>query len=250
MQATGLLSAGYQGVSDHCLINARLGHGRIEAWLRDIEAHRQAQPEMLHDEARAAPPSAPSRECKGAAVRWNRFVRAASPGTSRVAAEMARRTREATLAGEPLEHPSCTGAAPARPGWHEEQPECGALEISQDAAPANSPADSRAGPSVTLQTPGRPTFTWPLARESSSSTSLHSRASAAIAQLRRRATQLRRRATDKAEGRTALQALTCDLTIDKDNGHSEMAAVMLGEDMQKSLDPDESFKTQVLAVLP
>ena len=124
---------------------------------------------------------------------------------------------------------------------------------------------------MTLQTP---TFTWPkhwpfistdVARESSSSISLHSRASAAIAQLRRRATDsatlLRElydakgliacgASVDKAEGRTALQALTIDLTIDMDNGHSEMAAVMLGEHMQKSLDPDESFKTQVLAVLP
>ena len=223
MQATGLLNAGYQGVSDQRLIDARLRHERIEAWLRDIKAHRQAQPEdMLHDEARAASPSA--------AVRWNRFVRAASPGTSRVAAEMARRTREATLAGEPyqqlpqyktpskirpLEHPSCTGAAPARPGWHGDQPGCGAgaLDISQDATPADSPADSRAGPSVT------PTFTLPLARESSSSISLHSRASAAIAQLRRRATDsatllrelydakgliARDASVDKAEGRTAL----------------------------------------------
>ena len=275
MQATGLLNAGYQGVSDQRLIDARLRHERIEAWLRDIKAHRQAQPEdMLHDEARAASPSA--------AVRWNRFVRAASPGPSRAAAEIARQTREATLAvyaGEPYQqlpqyktpskirpmgHPSCTGAAPARPGWHGDQPGCGAgaLEISQDAAPADSPADSRAGPSGTLQTP---TFTWPLARESSSSTSLHSRASAAIAQLRRRATDsatlLRENydakgliacgaSVDKAEGRTALQALTIDLTIDMDNGHSEMAAVMRGEHMQKSLDPDESFKTQVLAVLP
>ena len=115
---------------------------------------------------------------------------------------------------------------------------------------------------MTLQTP---TFTWPLARESSSSISLHSRASAAIAQLRRRATDsatllrelydakgliARDASVDKAEGRTALQALTIDLTIDMDNGHSEMAAVMRGEHMQKSLDPDESFKTQVLAVLP
>ena len=122
MQATGLLNAGYQGVSDQRLIDARLRHERIEAWLRDIKAHRQAQPEdMLHDEARVQRAASPS-----AAVRWNRFVRAASPGPSRAAAEIARQTREATLAvyaGEPyqqlpqyktpckirpLGHPSCT----------------------------------------------------------------------------------------------------------------------------------------------
>ena len=111
---------------------------------------------------------------------------------------------------------------------------------------------SRAGPSVT------PTFTWPLARESSSSISLHSRASAAIARLRRQATDsatlLRERykaqsliaqgaSVKEAEGRTAL-------TVATDNGQPEMAAVMLVEYMQKSHEADESFKPQVLAVLP
>ena len=266
MQATGLLNAGYQGVSDHRLIDARLRHGRIGAWLRDIKAHGQPQPEemsdeMLHDEVRTASPSAPSRERKGAAVRSNRFVRAASPGTSRAAAEIARRRREATLLGELYKiGPSCTSAAPACPAWPGDQPRSGAPEISQDTAPAASPelynigpsSASRAGPSVT------PTFTWPLARESSSSISLHSRASAAIARLRRQATDsatlLRERykarsliaqgaSVKEAEGRTAL-------TVATDNGQPEMAAVMLGEYMQKSHEADESFKTQVLAVLP
>ena len=293
MQATGLLNAGYQGVSDHRLIDARLRHGRIGAWLRDIKAHGQPQPEemsdeMLHDEVRTASPSAPSRERKGAAVRSNRFVRAASPGTSRTAAEIARRRREATLLGELYKiGPSCTSAAPACPAWPGDQPRSGAPEISQDTAPAASPADSRiarrrsrvrrqafllgelynigpssasrAGPSVT------PTFTWPLARESSSSISLHSRASAAIARLRRQATDsatlLRERykarsliaqgaSVKEAEGRTKEAEGRTALTVATDNGQPEMAAVMLGEYMQKSHEADESFKTQVLAVLP
>ena len=106
---------------------------------------------------------------------------------------------------------------------------------------------------MTLQTP---TFTWPLARESSSASSrisLHSQASAAIA-------RLRRRATDSA---TLLRELYEDQSLDQssiarvasvndeggtapivamDNGHPVMADVMLGEHMRRSLDPDESFK--------
>ena len=288
MLATGLLSTGSirsQGVSDHRLIEPRLRHGRLKAWTRQIEEHGQQhviqQPDEMVHEVRTEFPCAPSHERNGAAVRANRFVRAASPGTSRAAAEIARRRREATLLGELYKiGPSCTSAAPACPAWPGDQPRSGAPEISQDTAPAASPADSRiarrrsrvrrqafllgelynigpssasrAGPSVT------PTFTWPLARESSSSISLHSRASAAIARLRRQATDsatlLRERykaqsliaqgaSVKEAEGRTAL-------TVATDNGQPEMAAVMLGEYMQKSHEADESFKPQVLAVLP
>ena len=58
-------------------------------------------------------------------------------------------------------------------------------------------------------------------------------------------------ATDSATLlRERYKAQSTALTVATDNGQPEMAAVMLGEYMQKSHEADESFKTQVLAVLP